>query len=66
MEVSRVYAAPVSQILSVMGHAFPNPPFGLILEASERVQVDGSRVLVFAVPGLDQRQLEVLLIGYAT
>ncbi|MCL7959446.1 MAG: hypothetical protein M8861_04550 [marine benthic group bacterium] len=53
MEVSRVYAAPVGQILSVMGHAFPNPPFGLILEASERVKVDGSRVLVFAVPGLD-------------
>ena len=53
MEVSRVYAAPVGQILSVMGHAFPNPPFGLILEASERVKVDGSRVLVFAVPGLE-------------
>ena len=53
MEVSRLYAAPVGQILSVMGHAFPNPPFGLILEASERVKVDGSRVLVFAVPGLE-------------
>jgi hypothetical protein len=53
MEVSRVYPAPVGQILSVMGHAFPNPPFGLILEASEHVEVDGSRVLVFAVPGLE-------------
>lgn len=53
MEVSRVYPAPVGQILSVMGHAFPNPPFGLILEASERLEVDGSRVLVFAVPGME-------------
>jgi hypothetical protein len=53
MEVARVYQAPVSQVLSVMGHAFPNPPFGLILEASERVEVDGSRVFVFAVPGLE-------------
>jgi hypothetical protein len=53
MEVARVYAAPVSQVLSVMGHAFPNPPFGLILEASERIEVDGTRVLVFAVPGLE-------------
>ncbi len=53
MEVSRVYQAPVGQVLSVMGHAFPNAPFGLILEASERVEVDGSRVLVFAVPGLE-------------
>ncbi|MCK5448355.1 MAG: hypothetical protein KAJ43_09430, partial [Gemmatimonadetes bacterium] len=53
MEVARIYQAPVGQVLSVMGHAFPNPPFGLILEASERVEVDGSRVLVFAVPGLE-------------
>jgi len=53
VEVSRVYSAPMGQVLSVMGHAFPNPPFGLILEASERLEVDGSRVLVFAVPGME-------------
>jgi len=53
MQVARVYQAPSGEVLSVMGHAFPNPPFGLVLEANERVEVDGSRVLIFAVPGLE-------------
>jgi hypothetical protein len=53
MEVSRVYQAPADQVLKVMAHAFPNPPFGLLLEASERIESDGSRVLVFAVPGME-------------
>ena len=51
LEVFRTYDAPLEAVLDAMARTFPQVPFGLRLEATEQVSVDGAEVFVFAVPG---------------
>jgi hypothetical protein len=51
LEVSRTYDAPLESVIEAMARIFPQVPFGLRLEATERISAAGTEVFVFAVPG---------------
>jgi hypothetical protein len=65
MTVERAYDASVERVLAAMGDVFPNTPYLLELEATETVPADGSRVLVFAVPGGQELALNYTSFQYA-
>ena len=50
LEVRRTYDAPLDTVLDAMARVFPHAPFGLRLEATEKISGEDSELFVFVVP----------------
>lgn len=66
VEVRRTYEAPLDTVLDAMARVFPHAPFGLRLEATEKISSDGTELFVFVVPGQFDGGLSSPYAGFAT
>jgi hypothetical protein len=66
VEVRRTYDAPLDTVLDAMARVFPHAPFGLRLEATEKISSEGTELFVFVVPGQFDGGLSSPFGGFAT
>jgi len=66
VEVRRTYDAPLETVLDAMARVFPHAPFGLRLEATEKISGEDSELFVFVVPGQFDGGLSSPFGGFAT
>jgi hypothetical protein len=66
VEVRRTYDAPLDTVLDAMARVFPHAPFGLRLEATEKISSEGTELFVFVVPGQFDGGLSSPFAGFAT
>lgn len=51
VEARRTYDAPLETVLDAIARVFPHAPFGLRLEATEKISNEDTELFVFVVPG---------------
>jgi hypothetical protein len=66
LEVRRTYNASLDTVLDAMARVFPHAPFGLRLEATEKISSEGTELFVFVVPGQFDGGLSSPFGGFAT